>query len=82
MAGAVPVVTTDNGAQPEYLTSRKDAILVPPSDAGALAAALRTLLTDDDARQAIAAAGAETFRRSLSYPRFLQNIYSIYQSVR
>ncbi len=82
MAGAVPVVTTDNGAQPEYLTPGKDAILVPPSDAGALAAALRTLLTDDDARQAIAAAGAETFRRSLSYPRFLQNIYSIYQSVR
>ena len=62
MAGAVPVVTTDNGAQPEYLTSGKDAILVPPSDAGALAAALRTLLTDDDARQAIAAAGAETFQ--------------------
>ncbi|MDE5923045.1 MAG: glycosyltransferase family 4 protein [Muribaculum sp.] len=82
MSCGVPVVTTDNGAQPEYLTSGKDAILVPPSDSAALAAALRTLLTDNAVLQKIGTAGADTFNRSLSYPRFLQHIYSIYQSVR
>jgi glycosyltransferase involved in cell wall biosynthesis len=82
MAHGVAVVTTDNGAQPEYLTSGKDALLVPPSDAKALADTLRSLLSDDNRRSAIAAAGAATFAEKLSYDKFLQQICTIYQTIR
>jgi glycosyltransferase involved in cell wall biosynthesis len=82
MAHGIAVITTDNGAQPEYLTSGKDALLVPPSDAKALADALRSLLSDDNRRSAIAAAGAATFAEKLSYDKFLQQICTIYQTIR
>ncbi|WP_295730171.1 glycosyltransferase family 4 protein [uncultured Muribaculum sp.] len=82
MAHGVPVVTTDNGAQPEYLTSGTDSLLVPPSDPESLASALRTLLTDETARRRIATAGATTFDRTLSYQAFLGRILSVYQSIR
>lgn len=82
MAHGVPVVTTDNGAQPEYLTDGNDSLLVPPSDAAALASALRTLLTDEATRRRIARGAAATFDQSLSYPTFYNRILSVYQSVR
>ena len=82
MAHGVPVVTTDNGAQPEYLTSGTDALLVPPSDPEALADALRTLLSDGNLRTRIGRAGADTFAGKLSYPNFLRRINEIYRSVR
>ena len=82
MAHGVPVITTNNGAQPEYLTSGQDAILVPPADADALAKALRSILSSPEHGATIGRAGAETFNSRLSYPHFLNNIYSVYQSVR
>lgn len=50
------VITTDNGAQPEFVASGTDGILIPPSDAEALAAALRGLIRNRELRELLGAA--------------------------
>jgi len=57
MAAARPVVTADTPGARELLTDGVDALLVPPGDAGALAAAL-TRLAADPALRARLGAGA------------------------
>jgi glycosyltransferase involved in cell wall biosynthesis len=46
MACGLPVVCTDSGGNPELVEHGVTGLLVPPRDAGALAAALRTLRDD------------------------------------
>ncbi|MGN6250462.1 MAG: glycosyltransferase [Marmoricola sp.] len=55
MAVGVPVIATAVGALPEVLG--EVAVLVPPGDAPALGAALRSLLADEARRAALAARG-------------------------
>lgn len=81
MARGVAVVTTNNGAQPEYLTDEKDALMVPPGSHEALAKALRRLLTDSALRHTIAGEGKRTFDEKLSYDRFLHEITDVYREV-
>ena len=51
LACGVPLVTTDNGGCREYAIHEQTALVVPPGDVGALAAAIKHLLND----QALAA---------------------------
>lgn len=53
----VPLVATDVGGTPELIESRVSGLLVPPSDPGALAEALRFLLTNPAEGQRLAAQG-------------------------
>lgn len=58
MASGTPLVATDAGALPEVVGRGGDtAVLVPPRDAGALAAAIGRLLDEPGRRRAIAEAG-------------------------
>jgi glycosyltransferase involved in cell wall biosynthesis len=58
MACAVPVVATTGGAVPEVVGTHRDTgLLVPPGDAGALAAMLREALDDSQLRARIGPAG-------------------------
>jgi glycosyltransferase involved in cell wall biosynthesis len=50
MACETPVVATRVGALPEVVGGEESGILVPPKDPGALAAAIRKLLADPEAR--------------------------------
>lgn len=61
MAHGLPVVGTEAGAVAEATLGA--ARLVPPDDPGALAAALRPLIADRDARARLAASCAEAGRR-------------------
>jgi glycosyltransferase involved in cell wall biosynthesis len=58
MSCAVPLVATTGGALPEVVGRHGDAaLLVPPGDPGALAAALARLLDDASARRTLGRAG-------------------------
>jgi glycosyltransferase involved in cell wall biosynthesis len=62
LAHGVPVVGTTAGAIPETVPAGAG-LLVPPDDVDALAAALRQLIAQPDARRELAAAA-----RALSFP--------------
>ncbi len=63
LACAVALVTGDTPAARELLVDGESALLVPPGDAEALAAAVRRLATDDGLRQKLAAAGHQVYER-------------------
>ncbi|MGC8471899.1 MAG: glycosyltransferase family 4 protein [Acidimicrobiales bacterium] len=68
MACGVPVVTTTGGALPEVVgRDGETAVLVPPDDPGALAAAIGALLDDPAARARLGAAGRERVLRRFTW---------------
>ena len=80
MAAGVPVVATDVAAVAEVVAPPEGGVLVPPGDAGALAAAALALL-DDPAHRARVSASARLSARRFSWAevaadhlRFLERI--------
>lgn len=71
------LVTTDNGAQTEYLTDGETALLVPPGDERALADALRRLMTDKTLRETIARNGLNHYKSNLSYSDFYKKTLNV-----
>jgi glycosyltransferase involved in cell wall biosynthesis len=66
LATATPVITADTPAVRELLAHERDALLVPPGDASALAAAVRRLAADHALRARIAAQGRATYELNAS----------------
>jgi glycosyltransferase involved in cell wall biosynthesis len=78
LAFGLPVITTDAGALPDFLTDRKTAFLVPLNDHVALADRILTLTDNPDQAGRLAATGrllAEQLNRRLT-SRLLQKLYS------
>jgi glycosyltransferase involved in cell wall biosynthesis len=61
LACGAPLVTADTPAARELLTDGKDALLVPPAEPAALAAALRRLAADDEFRTRLGFDGIGTY---------------------
>lgn len=80
MAHGKPVITTNNGAQPEYITNGTNGLLVTPDDTAALAAAI-TSLSYAGQRQTIGKAAQKTFEEQLAFPIFVDKIEKIYNTV-
>jgi GT2 family glycosyltransferase len=59
LACGVPLVTTDNGGCREYALDEQTALVVPPRDAPAMAAAIERLLEDDTLAKQLAANGLD-----------------------
>lgn len=78
MQAGKPLITSDNGAQPEYVRSGETGFLVPPDDAEALAAVLRPLIFDPQLRDKIGSAAADYYKRHLSYNSFVDRIIKVY----
>ena len=57
MACGCALVSTDNGGSRDYAVDGETALVVPPGDAGAMAAAVERLLDDDATRCRLATAG-------------------------
>ncbi len=64
MAAALPVVASNAGGPAEVITDGIDGVLVPPSDPGALAQALRQLAGDPSWRRAL---GVAARKRALDF---------------
>lgn len=66
LACGTPVVTADTEGARELLVDGESALLVPPGDPEALAAAIRRLAGDAELAERIASSGLETYRRRAS----------------
>lgn len=66
LACGVPLVTADTPAARELLSHDEDALLVPPGEPSALAAAVQRLAHDQATAERIGAAGRATFERRAS----------------
>jgi glycosyltransferase involved in cell wall biosynthesis len=67
MACGCALATTDNGGSRDYAIDGETAVVVPPGDPAALAAAAERLLRGDAERGRLAAAGAELVRRRFDW---------------
>ena len=72
------VVTTNNGAQPEYIVAGRDGILVDPGNPYALADALSRLIASPELRRELGEAAKKRFETDFAYPRFFDAISNIY----
>ena len=66
LACARPVITASTPAARELLTDDVDALLVPPGDPAALAAALRRVAAEPELAERLAAAGRATYEAHAS----------------
>lgn len=76
-----PVVATRVGGLPEVIREGETGILVPPADAGALAAGICRVLDDPAAARAMAARGRELVEREFSARRMAAETLAVYRRV-
>lgn len=81
MAAGVPVITTTNGAQSEYIDNGRTGLLVAPGSVDELRRAIGRLLDDAELRAGIGRAAALQYQESLSYPLVVDKMMEIYGSV-
>lgn len=67
MACGTPVVATDAGGLARFVRDGHDALLVDPSEAGALAAAILRAATDEEFAAALVGRGLETIAREFTW---------------
>ncbi len=77
-AAGIPVVATPVGGIRETVVDGETGLLVPPRDAGALAAAIRRLLDDPDAAARMAAEAKSRVRDQFSVERMVERTLALY----
>lgn len=78
MQAGKAVITTNNGAQNEFISSGENGILIPPSDPEALASAIEQLINDEELRQRLGKNAREKVNGDLSYEVFFRKITDVY----
>lgn len=81
LASGLPVVSSDNGSQPEIISDGINGLLVPSGNDKALADALRRLASDAGLRKKMGAAARRTYEEKASYPVFYSRITDVYSSL-
>jgi glycosyltransferase involved in cell wall biosynthesis len=79
MACGTPVIATTGGALPEVVGDA--GMLVPPADADALAAAIKQLLNDQQARQRMSEAGKKRVREQFNWEQAARKTLQVYREV-
>ncbi len=77
-AAGLPVVASAVGGLPEVVETGVTGLLVPPSDAGALAGAVSRLLDDENLRRLLGEQGRRRVAGLFSYERYAQLVSAIY----
>lgn len=78
MAAARPQITTDNGAQCEYLEDGVNAFLIKPDNANELAEAMLRLVKNPALRINMGNAAYQKFTTHLSWEHFINSLNKIY----
>jgi glycosyltransferase involved in cell wall biosynthesis len=81
MATAKPVIATAVGGTAEAVLHGETGLLVPPADPAALAAAIRTVLSDPLLAQRLATAGRARVRQEFAAETMVQRVTDIYEEV-
>ena len=81
MAAGVPVVASDIGGTREAVEQEHTGLLVPPSDADALAAAIRRTLAEPAATSGRVRAARDRVTRELSAPAIAARVTAIYDAL-
>jgi glycosyltransferase involved in cell wall biosynthesis len=77
----LPCVTTAVGGIPEIAEHERTALLVPPKDAAALAAAIERLAGNEGLRRELGEAARKRCVEGYSYERMLERMETIYRNV-
>lgn len=77
-----PHISTNNGAQTEYVVDGKNGLLVPPGDETALASTIKMLVNDPATRQRLGQQAQQDFDQSLNYDRFYDEVTALYLKVK
>jgi glycosyltransferase involved in cell wall biosynthesis len=77
MAAGKAVITTNNGAQPEYITHNATGILIEPNQPEQLAHCIDYLAEHPEKRAEIGENARQTFQEKLSYERFYEEMMGI-----
>lgn len=81
MAAGVPIVATAVGGVPEMVQNEKSALLVPPNNPSALAAAIDRLLNDRDLAVRLTKEARELVLQNHSPEHYAGSLIDIYRSV-
>lgn len=81
LSAGLPVISTAVGALPEVLSDGETALLVPPHDEDALAAALNRLMSVPTLRAQLGAAGAALHAQRFSVEPFARTLLALYDRV-
>jgi len=73
-----PVISSDNGAQPEFITHLKTGILVKPNDSMSIAKYIELLLSDPVLCEQIGLEGKKHFNAHLSYEQFYKKLMTAF----
>ncbi len=80
MASGLPVVSTANGGQGEFLKAEENALVFPPGDAEALFLCLERLMTDTDLFKKLAKQGRVTAVREFTFSRYVDELENLLHS--
>jgi len=81
MSLGVPVVASRAGGLPEVIRDGETGLLVPPADAPALAAALRSVVLDRALARRISEKAREAVRQQFDLSRMIDRVESLYHCV-
>jgi glycosyltransferase involved in cell wall biosynthesis len=81
MASGLAIVASAVGQLPEVLQDGRNALLVPPEDAGALAAALLRLIDDEDLRGRVSRQARADAEQRHSWDRYLTRLECLFGAV-
>jgi glycosyltransferase involved in cell wall biosynthesis len=81
MAAEVPIVATAVGGVPEIVANEESALLVPPNNPQALAAAIERVLQDSGLAQRLTTVASALVAREHSPEGYARNLISLYQEV-
>jgi glycosyltransferase involved in cell wall biosynthesis len=81
MSCGTPVIATTAGAFTETIVDGESGILVPPADPRALAGAIERLLSDDEERRWLGAAGRDRIERHFSWRETALRTLALYEDV-